>query len=116
LQYFSGTLNLPIETILLNFISQQYGDGDIDWEEVIKVPEFVGHTMFTIRKLYQKLKNGACRKYKININDIKVQDLLRYTQDKRKRNLSKSKEARNKHIIDYFAKRIEQLRINDFIL
>jgi len=56
LQYYHGTLNCDIETMLASYIDENYNDFEsIDWNFVSQKREFSGHTEITLRDIYSKL-------------------------------------------------------------
>jgi len=61
LQHQAGTLNLSINNLLLAHLVQNYSSIDaINWSEVAKIKEFVGHTESSLRSLfYSKLFKNA---------------------------------------------------------
>merc|ERR1712098_771871 len=66
LQYFARTLNLPIYKLLINFISETFGDGGIDWKLVLERKEFNGLTIKKLKNVFNQLKQSTGRKFKLS--------------------------------------------------
>jgi len=50
LQYYTKTLNLDVRYMLVNHIAKTYESlSSVEWEEIVKLPEFSGHTDSSIR-------------------------------------------------------------------
>ena len=53
LQHYSGTLNLRVERMLANYISDSFTNfSDIDWSKVAARSELVGHTENSLKQIY----------------------------------------------------------------
>ena len=64
LQYYTKTLNLDVRYMLVNHVADNYPDLiSVDWEKVVKVPEFSGHTDSSIR--YQLSVNMCSLTYSL---------------------------------------------------
>merc|ERR1712059_432 len=114
LQHYSGTLNLPIAKMLISCIGDNFGDSVIDWDYVIKRQEFVGHTIFSLKLFFHTLKKNCATKYKVEYEELKIAQVADYVSTK-KSILSKSKKERQRKLIDYFERKVEELRVKDFV-
>jgi len=108
LQYYHGTLNCDIKTMLANFINENHNDFEsIDWNSVSQKREFAGHTELTLRGIYSKL---LCRTKKILLHyqqDLSPQNVAEVTNSypilKRKRSAVL---LRKQNIINYFEENV----------
>ena len=63
LQHYSGTLNLPVERMLANYISDTFTDfSTIDWPMVAARSEFAGHTKNSLQRSILEIYPAALRK------------------------------------------------------
>ena len=111
LQYHSGTLNLNIDQILVSQIAKHFGDSEINWDFLLAIKELAGHTIFSLKKTLETLRNNA-RKHGLERKDVGITELLREANTT-KRRTSKAQNERSKHIIQYFEKKCQEMSITD---
>jgi len=112
LQYFSGTRNLPVANMLVSYIADTYGDSDIDWEHMSKRPEFAGHTPFSLRLLFFRLKMATATKYNVGKDDLQIAHVTKFVSE-RKTFVSKNKGILQSNLIEYFLNRVSELGVKD---
>jgi len=121
LQYYTGTLNLDIRRMLLNYIAKTFGSrDDIDWLLVSERPEFVGHTDFSLRRVFFTSVDIVKRHEKLE--NLKFEDVtLSLIADvanecfNESRNLPKRILRRQTEVIDYFKNYVDNHCITNFM-
>ena len=66
LRHHAGTAHVDIREALINYLvekNMKYAQ-DVDWEEVAKLPEFVGTTPAYLERTYRNMKSSTGAKYK----------------------------------------------------
>merc|ERR1719315_511748 len=83
LSYYCGALNLNINSMLINHLSSiyQYRD-EIDWVEIIKRPEFAGHTTSSLIACLDALLVMAARFLGTDGSKLQLQKVAKLVNDK----------------------------------
>jgi len=123
LQYYTGTLNLDIRRMLLNYMADTFGSReDIDWLLVAERPEFVGHTEFSLRRVFFTTLDIVKRHEKLRnlkFEDVTLSQLAEVSNecfnDKYSRRLSKRILRRQTEVIDYFKNYVDKHGITNFM-
>ena len=118
LQHYSGTLNMRVERMLINHIADTYPDfSSIDWSKVAAKSEFVGHTQVSLRGICFNIRDKTKNKFKTGRKEVSMQDMTKYCElvycDGRPK--ASSKLERQKEVIDFFKRKVEELGIKDFL-
>ena len=118
LQHYAGTLGQGIEQELANHIKENYQNfGDIDWEEVVSKPEYAGHTVRSLRNVFDNLKTHASEKLCILRSELTPGDVDAYT---RKAEIGKHRsqekvKQRQAAVIKYFLHQVKYKNLKDFL-
>ena len=125
LQHYSGTLNLRLERMLANYISDNYSEfSSIDWPNVAAKTEFAGQTENSLRDMYFKnLSKGTKMKFSLSSEEVTPEHITEYSElvyglgaiGKAKARLSTKKMNRQKDVIDIFERRVADLKLNNFL-
>jgi hypothetical protein len=115
LQHAAGTLNLRVEQMLVGHIAGRYTDrSDIHWDEV--VAKFAGHTVHSVKRLFKNLETNMCQKNGLQASEVTLELLLKYVESEyRGKQVSETKRERQRRVIDYFAGRVADLGISDYL-
>ena len=104
LSYYRKTLNLEVKSMLINFLADHFeSQTSIDWDVVLKQPEFAGKTDSHIKKTYYGLLYKTSKELDINKNDVSLKQLAKHVlnQDLSKP-LSEKRRRRQLDMIEYF--------------
>jgi hypothetical protein len=117
LQNAAGTLNLRVEHMLFSHVAECYSQrSDINWDDVTAKPEFAGHTKTSLKRVLYKVEILACSNYGIILNDISLQQVLNFVENKyRARPASEKKRERQRRVIEYFEERVAALGVTDYL-
>ena len=117
LQFYSKTLNLDIRQMLVNYIAQKYKSLDlVDWEEVIKVPEFSGHTDSSVKYQYFLLYH-ILRQRKVIGKESTLVDVAKAANEyftDTKRRYSQAIMEHKTAVITYFENYVKLNKIDNF--
>ena len=122
LQHYSGTLNLRVERMLANYISDTFTNfSSIDWPEVAARSEFAGHTVNSLRAIYFKRLNITKRKYGLNSDKVSMQCIAQHCELVYGMGTPKGyanrddKINRQKEVIAFFDKRMTEMNMKNFV-
>ena len=125
MQHYSGTLNLRVERMLANFISENfYNFSTIDWREVATKSEFSGHTDKSLKQIYFKLSSITNIKFGLPSDEVSPQHISKYCElvyGEKDMGQTKAgirfqkKMKRQTDVIAYFERRMGDLNLNDFV-
>ena len=115
LQFHHKTLNLEIRPMLVNFLVDNFDSiEEIDWAKVLEVPEFAGHTIRSIKKLFHSnVMHRTARILDIKKSKLTIDQLAEVSRgfpvlgSVLNRNL-----IRQRKIIDYFQSCVEEQGID----
>jgi len=104
LQYYRKNLNLEIRPMLINFLVEHFSNiNAIDWNIVAKVPEFSGHTMFSLKKIfYSKILVSLSNHLKMEKTKMTMLDLATAASNYSFRKISKDRLSRQSKVIEHF--------------
>merc|ERR1719481_77165 len=111
LKYFAGTLNLNINPLLVSYIQDNFQNSTINWNKVLEVKEFAGHTLRSISTLYDKIKSNTGERLSLHHSEVRIEHMKLHPGGV----VTKSKIALQKSIIDYFISRTKDMSITDFV-
>ena len=126
LQHYSGTLNLRVERMLANYISDTFTDfSSIDWPEVAARSEFAGHTECSLRRMYfAKLCGNSRSKLGLQSDQMTPQHIADYCDSvygmeatglsKARASMTKTKSQRQSEVISFFERRMMDLKLENF--
>ena len=119
--YYTKTLNLNIKVMLANVVADNFEDIDkIDWNFVKSFKEFSGHTLSSIRNTFFNnihkvaIKHSKEGKTELTLKEIAEDAAVSYS-DKNVRKIPASTLTRQKEVIEYFQKKVEELGIKNFL-
>lgn len=76
LQFYNKTLNLSIETMLSTFLAENFDEMDkIDWNLVLSVQEFSGHTLSSLKRIFINILLRLSRHLGLKKTEIKINQL-----------------------------------------
>ena len=121
LQHYSGTLNLRVERMLANYISDTFTNfSDIDWPEVAARSEFVGHTENSLKqKYFGHLSSNTKKKFRLQSDKVSPQHIAEYAElvygegamGKAKGRVDLNRQTA---VIDFYEKRVVDLGLENF--
>ena len=118
LQYYNKTLNLELRPMLVNFLADNFASLDeIEWKRVLDLPEFVGHTIASVKIIFHSTIIDRLSTYLgIKRTEVTLQQLAEAakTYPHFKQLSDKSKEKQNK-IIEYFEKLVATHDVRNFL-
>jgi len=84
LQYHAGTLNFDVRTILVNYLLEKKVRfiQDIPWSQLLKCPQFSGHTKDSLTKEFEKLTLMTMNNLKLNRTEITIADMAETAKSK----------------------------------
>ena len=121
LQHYTGTLNLRVERILANHISENYTDfSEINWKEIAARNEFAGNTEGSLKKIYFRLSNHTRPKLGVTNSQLTPSHVSQYCDEAHGEGgkggrVSAKKAQRQRDVIDFFCRRVAQLGIMNFL-
>ena len=123
LQHYSGTLNLRVERMLANYISDTFTDfSDIDWSKLAARSEFVGHTENSLKqKYFGHLSTDTKKKFGLKSDEVLPQHIAEYCElvygkgamGRAKGGISLNKLNRQTDVIAFFEKRVVDLGLEN---
>ena len=103
LGHYHKCLNLNIREMLANFLADNFDcSSDIDWKFVLEQPEFLGHTLPSLKKISSKLLYGASKTLSIDKQFISLKQVAACVKTKRRFN--EKVLVRQMKTIEYFEK------------
>ena len=121
LQYFAGTLNMDIRSMLANHVFQTYPDREsIDWTTVARKPEFAGHTVQRLQNIYSMIIRDA-KKTDITLNDSEislkqtVDGFNEYMKQSKAHKVPKEVAERQQKVIDFFEQYVRKNEIYNYV-
>jgi len=123
LQFHTGTLNLDIRRMLINYLADTFqSKDDIDWPLVAERPEFVGHTVrslrytfFNIVPMVRKFKDETISTYQeLTLKQI-AKDAIEYFTLKQCPKTSQRTLTRQNQVIEYFEQYRKKYGITNFL-
>ena len=114
LSYYQKTLNLEIRPMLINVLAENFDSiRDINWDWVLKIPEFSGYTSISLRRVFF---NGIivrmAHRLKINRTEMTLQTIAETAKDfKFSSVISDNVRARQRFILDYFEEKVKMTRV-----
>ena len=118
LQYYSETLNLEIRPMLANFVADNFeSEASINWNYVLTVPEFSGHTTTSLRWVFSSdIKFNAIKKFNIPSKKMSLKQIAAFADENYKqRKLRKTIEKRQHDLIEYFESLVKLNKIDNFV-
>ena len=121
LQHYSGTLNLRVERMLANRISENYKHfAEIDWTDVAARGEFAGHTERSLRNMYFFISKHTRLRFEVQNSEVNPQQIAQYCEEVyveggRKLTVSNSKVQRQNEVIAFFKDKVLVQSIKDFL-
>ena len=121
LQHFSGTLNLRVERMIATYIFDNFNDfSEIDWSMVAARPDLAGHTVKSLKQLFQHMVKRTKKKFNLEDNSLRLCHIVDYAeavygQGTKDLSQSERKLRRQKDVIQLFEHKLEQLNIKDFL-
>ena len=117
LQYYAKTLNFEIRPMLAKVLADNFKSlKTVDWDFVLKYPEFSGHTANSLRSALSCLEKVLHRKLGVKRSDLSLKQISEFAQENYKpRKVSKKTEKRQQELIAYFEKNVKQNNITNFI-
>jgi len=111
LSYYCGVLNLNINSMMINYLAPIYQYHDvINWDDVIKRPEFAGHTTGSLVACLSTMLTKAANFLGTNRSELTLKKVAELVNDESisvsTRNL-KDKFNRQQKIITYFEQCVE---------
>ena len=102
---------------------ENYRDySNIKWEEVAGRREFAGHTVTSLKMLFDNLRKNTGRKFSLAPSDVTVRLIADYCElvysegsTARLRSKDKTKLQRQQDVITFFEGKVEELGIQDFL-
>jgi len=111
LRHHAGTAHVDIREALINYLvekNMKYAQ-DVDWEEVAKLPEFVGTTPAYLRRTYASMQQNTGAKYKrmskVELTTEAVQSYLEERETTNNREKEK-KEKYQRELISFYLSNI----------
>ena len=108
--------------MLANIICDTYTDfSTIDWPEVAARSEFVGHTEYSLRRMYlNTLCRMAERRFGLNRGEVTPQHVAKYCElvvvyGKDGGSGSSNKMQRQRDVISYFEMKVVELGLKSFV-
>jgi len=114
LSYYQKTLNLEIRPMLINVLTENFDSiRDINWDWVLKIPEFSGYTSISLRRVFF---NGIivkmAKKLELNRTEMTLQTIAETAKDFKFSSVSKNNvRARQRLILDYFEEKVKMKNV-----
>ena len=121
LSYYEKTLNLDIRIMLASFVVENFNTVyDIDWDLVMKNPEFSGHTAGSVRRIYIKMIELTAKHLKervecVTISQVAEDAKITYTRTNSKTQIKQTIKRRQMEVIEYFEEVIKLNKIENFL-
>ena len=122
LQHYSGTLNLRVERMLANYISENFTNFSlINWTQVAASDEFVGNTESSLRKKYfTTLSKNARLKLGVENSEMTPQHVAQYCEavygeGGKGGRMGSKKIQRQTDVIAFFEDKVAELGVVDFL-
>jgi len=116
LSYYCGAINLDIDSVLIKYLTSIYKYHDpVDWNVVIKRPEFAGHTTRSLQQRLQNLIGKTSRVLGIDRSQLTFPNIAELVNDKPTVtciSLSDKKINYQHNIISYFEQSVKTHNIN----
>ena len=122
LQHYSGTLNLRVERMLANFVSENYTKfSEIHWADIASRVEFAGHTDRSLRNIYcmvlmkrARMKLGV-QSCKVTLEQVTYFCEELYGEGGKGGRLGSSKKQRQKEVIAFFKDKVKEAGLVNFL-
>ena len=119
LQHYSGTLNLRVERMLVNRISENCTDfNQIDWTDVAARSEFAGHTERSLRHMYFSISKQT--RTRLQKRELSPQNIAQFCEEVYgegggKLTVSSIKLQRQREVIAFFINTVIVHNLVDFL-
>merc|ERR1719350_72115 len=102
--------------MLINVLAENFDSiPDINWDWVIKIPEFSGYSSISLRRVfYHEIIGRMTSKLGIHRTELTLQTIVETVKDLKFSSANKNNKyviARQKQIIDYFEKKVQKEKI-----
>ena len=116
-QYYHKTLNLDVRPMLVNVLADNFESEDqVDWDFVLKCPEFSGHSTQSLRKVLHDYFRMVSRNMRISRNDLSFKQVVQFTKENYKpRKVPEKVQMRQAEIIKYFEEMVKSKGITNFL-
>ena len=121
LKHYAGTLNLRVERMLANHITENYTEfSEICWNEIAAKNDFAGNTEGSLKKIYSRLSGHARTKLDVENSQLTPWHVAQYCDEVHGEGgqggrLSAKKVQRQKDVIDFFCSKVAELGIMNFL-
>ena len=121
LQHYAGTLNLRVERMLANHITENYTDfSEINWHETAARNEFAGNTEGSLKKIYSRVSGHARTKLCAEKSQLTPLHVAQYCDEVHGEGgqggrVSVKKVQRQRDVIEFFCGKVAELGIVNFL-
>ena len=90
--------------------------GAVDWTFVLTYPEFSGHTVKSLKRMFHVLRKNMCHKQKVGASEVSLKQVATFAAKSfHPRKLPKNIEKRQRELIDYFERKVNAKNIENFV-
>ena len=90
--------------------------GAVDLTFVLTCPEFSGHTLKSLKRMFHVLRKIMCHKQKVGASEVSLKQVATFAvKSFHPRKLPKNIEKRQRELIDYFERQVNAKNIENFV-
>ena len=117
LLHYAKTINFEIRPMLANVLADNFETlGAVDWTFVLTYPEFSGHTVKSLKRMFHVLRKNMCHKQKVGASEVSLKQVATFAEKSfLPRKLPKNIEKRQRELIDYFERQVNAKNIENFV-
>eukprot|EP00092_Neocalanus_flemingeri_P003075 GFUD01003284.1.p1 GENE.GFUD01003284.1~~GFUD01003284.1.p1 ORF type:complete len:465 (-),score=109.47 GFUD01003284.1:19-1413(-) len=108
-RYHAGTLDTDVREELINYLVENKLNypQDIDWDKLVKLPDFAGHTSTSLILLRHSLITCARKKYSMKYDQVTADVIQHYWHNTSRQKPKQNQIERTGALVEYYISEIE---------
>ena len=117
LGHYRKSLNLDVKSMLANFLLDNFTSNScIDWNLVLKQPEFSGQTELMIKKVYHRLVYKASKQYSVDKMEVTLEQIAEHANnDNSVKRFNDRMRKRQIDIVEYFENSCKRRKLKTIV-
>ena len=103
-KYHADSLFVDEKELLINHMvdHDMHHSQDVDWNEIVKLPEFAGASKAHLQYIYQMLISQTRKKYKLSPEELTSKEIQKYQLITPKKRLRKNKAEHTEKLVQFY--------------